>query len=113
MSTSKDSTTNGCDSLPLPVPLRPWHTVGIDYLTHLPVSNGFEYVLIVVDHPTRMAYFMPCAESVTAEEIAALFLHGVYQLHGLLRVLVSDRDPKFFSGLWQTCLPVDTRRRTD
>jgi hypothetical protein len=29
-------------------------------------------------------------------------LHGVYRLHGLPRVLVSDRDPKFVSGLWQT-----------
>jgi hypothetical protein len=31
-----------------------------------------------------------------------LFLQGVYRLHGLPRVLVSDRDPKFVSGFWQT-----------
>ena len=29
-------------------------------------------------------------------------LHGVYRLHGLPRVLISDRDPKFVSGFWQT-----------
>jgi hypothetical protein len=49
-----------------------------------------------------MAHFLPCTEIVIAEETATLFLHGVYRLHGLSRVLVSDRDPKFASGLWQT-----------
>jgi hypothetical protein len=87
---------------PLPVPSRPWHTVGLDYSTHLHVSNGFNIVLIVVDHLTRMAHFLPCTETMTAEETATLFLHGVYRLHELLRVLVSDRDPKFASGFWHT-----------
>jgi hypothetical protein len=84
---------------PLPVPPKPWHTVGLDYL---PESNGFTSVLIVVDHLTRMVHFLPCIETVTVEEIAALFLHGVRRLHRLPRVLVSDRDPKFVSGFWQT-----------
>jgi hypothetical protein len=87
---------------PLLVPPRPWHTVSLDYLTHLPESNGCNSVLIVVDHLTRMAHFLPCTEFVTAEETATLFLQGLYRLHGLPRVLVSDRDPKFVSGFCQT-----------
>jgi hypothetical protein len=103
MSTSKDSTAYGCDSLPTtPVLPIPWHTTGLDYLTHLPESNGFNIVLIVLDHLTRMAHFLPCTKTVTAEETATLFLQRVYRLHGLPRVLVSDRDPKFVSGFWQT-----------
>jgi hypothetical protein len=83
---------------PLHVPPKPWHTVGLDYLTHLPESNGLNNVLIVVDHMTRMAHFLPCTKNVTAEETATLFLQGVYRFHGLPRVLVSDRDPKFVIG---------------
>jgi transposase InsO family protein len=49
-----------------------------------------------------MAHFLPCTETVTAEETATLFLHGVYRLHGLPRVLISDRDPKFVSAFCQT-----------
>jgi hypothetical protein len=30
------------------------------------------------------------------------FLHGIYRLHGLPRVLVNDRDPKFVNGFSQT-----------
>jgi putative transposase len=87
---------------PLPVPPTPWHTFGLDYLTHLHVSNGFDSVPIVVDHLTRMAHFMPCTESVAAEEISTLLLHGVYRLLGMPRVLVSGRDQKFVIGLWKT-----------
>jgi hypothetical protein len=61
---------------PLRVPPIPWHIVGLDYLTHLPESNGCNSVVIVVDHLTRMAHFMPCTENVTAEETATLFLQG-------------------------------------
>jgi hypothetical protein len=59
---------------PLHVSPRPWHTVGLDYLTHLHVSNGFDSVLIVIDNLTRRAHFLPCRESVTTEETANLFL---------------------------------------
>jgi hypothetical protein len=58
---------------PLHVPPTLWHLVGLDYLTHLLVSNGFDCVLIVVDHLARMAHFLPCIESVTAEEHANCF----------------------------------------
>jgi hypothetical protein len=50
---------------PLLVPPRPWHTVGFDYLTKMPLSNGFDSVRIVIDHLTRMARFMPCATLLT------------------------------------------------
>jgi hypothetical protein len=79
---------------PLHVPPRPWIIIGLDYLPQLLVSHGLDSVLIVVDHLTRMAHFMPCRETVIAEEAANSFLHGVYRLHGLPLVLISDRDLK-------------------
>jgi hypothetical protein len=80
---------------PLHVPApRPLHIVGHDYMTHLPMSNGFDIVLIVVDHMTRMAHFMPCTKNV-----AILFLRGGYRLHGPpCCILVSDCDSEFVSG---------------
>jgi hypothetical protein len=87
---------------PLHVPPIPRHSVGLDYLTHLLVSNGIDSVLIVVNHLTRMAHFLPCTKSAITKKFANWFLHGVYTLHGLPRVLVSDRNPKFVSGFWHT-----------
>jgi hypothetical protein len=83
---------------PLHVPPIPSRTAGLDCLTQLPVSNGFDSVMIVVDHLTRMGHFLPCTKSVSIEKTANLFLHAVYRLHGLPRVLVSDRVPKLVSG---------------
>jgi hypothetical protein len=68
----------------------------------LHVRNGFDSALIVVDHLTRMTHFLPCTESIAAGEAADLFLHGVCRLHGLPRVLIRDRNPKFVNGFWQT-----------
>jgi hypothetical protein len=76
------------------VPPKPWHTIGLDYLTDFPLSNGFDNVLTMVDHLTRMDHFLPCIKSVTPKETTNLSLHEVYRLHGLPRVLISDRDPK-------------------
>jgi hypothetical protein len=42
---------------PLPVPPRPWHSVGLEFLAHINVIAGFDNVLVVVDHLTRMAHF--------------------------------------------------------
>jgi hypothetical protein len=56
---------------PLPIPPRPWHTVGLDYLLE---SNGFNNVLNAVDYLPQMAQFLPCTKTVTAEETATLFL---------------------------------------
>jgi hypothetical protein len=61
---------------PLHVPPIPWHTIGLDYLTHLPESNDFNSVLIVVDDLTRIAQFLPCTKIVTAEEAAIFFFAG-------------------------------------
>jgi hypothetical protein len=45
-----------------------------------------------------MAHFLPYTETVTAEDTSTLFLQGMYRLHGLPRVLISDRDPKFVNA---------------
>ena len=89
---------------PLPVPKYPWEVVGVDFVTCLPRSGKSSYtaVMIIVDHLTRMAHFAPCHDEVTAEEAADMFVHHCYRLHGVPRVLVSDRDPRFISTFWQS-----------
>jgi len=101
---AKPSRTGAAPTNPLPVPQYPWEVVGVDYVTGLPVSGKEKYtaVMIVVCHLTKMAHFIPCTDEVTAELSADLFVHHVYRLHGVPRVLVSDRDPRFISDFWQS-----------
>ena len=87
---------------PLPVPDYPWQVVGLDFVTSLPSSGrGYTAVLVVVCHFTKLAHFIPCSESVTAEDTAELFVWHVIRLHGVPQALVSDRDPRFTSDFWQ------------
>ena len=88
---------------PLEIPDYPWESVCIDYVTDLHKSDIDEYtnVLIMGCHLAKMAYFVPCHTKITAEELTGLFINPCYRLHGVPRVIVSDRDPKFVGKVWQ------------
>ena len=89
---------------PLLVPQYPWEVVGVDFVTSLPKSGkeGYTAVMILIDHLSRMAHFIPTYDEVTAEQSADMFVHHCYRLHGCPKVLVSDRDPIFVSEFWQS-----------
>lgn len=56
--------------LPLPIPDRPWSTIGVDFVVKLPMSEGFDSVMVVVDHLKKSAHFIPARESWKADEMA-------------------------------------------
>ena len=45
---------------PLPIPSRPWTDVTLDFVTGLPISNGFNTILMVVDCLTKERHYPPC-----------------------------------------------------
>ncbi len=76
----------------------PFETVALDFITKLPVSQGYDSILTVTDHDcTKAALFIPCKESMTAEETAGLIIQHVFPRFGLPLKFISDRDPKFAS----------------
>ena len=51
-------------------------------------------ILVVVDHFSKMALFLPCSRTSDASEVVKIYF-DVIKLHGLLKNIVSDRDVKF------------------
>ena len=82
---------------PIPVPTRKWEQITTDLVTDLPVSNGYTAIAVFVDRLSKMVHFAPCTKEVDAQQYAQLFLDHVFRLHGLPKVIISDRDPRFTS----------------
>lgn len=95
---AKDSTQQPYGLLqPLPIPSQVWEEISMDFITHLPTSNGKSTIWVVVDRLSKFAHFTPLPSTYTAASLATLFLHQIYRLHGLPKTILSDRDPLFLS----------------
>lgn len=88
---------------PMPIPRGKWESVGMDFIVGLPCSKlGNDSVMVVIDRLSKMVHLIPTTSSVTAAEVARLFVENVVKLHGLPKSIVSDRDKNFTSIFWQT-----------
>jgi hypothetical protein len=76
----------------------PFQTIAMDLITVLPMKQGLDAILTIVDHGcSRAAIFLPCSTSITGPGIAQLYLNHVYPWYRLLKKIISDRDPRFTS----------------
>uniref|UniRef100_A0A8C5QB28 Polyprotein n=1 Tax=Leptobrachium leishanense TaxID=445787 RepID=A0A8C5QB28_9ANUR len=87
--------------LPLPIPDRPWSRISTDFIVDLPPSRQHTSILVVVDHLTKMAHFIPAKGVPTAKETASMFFHHIFRLHGIPDSITSDRGTQFTARFWK------------
>ena len=87
--------------MPLQPPEEPWQDISMDLIVHLPQSQTYNAIFVVVDRFSKMAHFIPTQTQITATELAQLFLDNIVRLHGFPHSIVSDRDPRFLSHFWR------------
>jgi hypothetical protein len=74
----------------------------MDFITGLPVSNGYDAILVVVDRLSKMAHFIATtAEGCDSKETAKLIRDNVFRLHGTPEESISDRGTTFVSEFFQ------------
>jgi len=56
---------------------KPWMHISADFITKLPLAQGYDSILVVVDRLTKMVHFIPTTEKTSAEELAWLFRDNV------------------------------------
>ena len=87
---------------PLEVPRQRWERISIDFITHLPKTRArYDSLIVIVDYVSKMMILRPTHNTAMAMDIARIFMDAVVRLHGLPRVIVSDRDTKFTSNFWR------------
>ena len=87
----------------LEVPMWPWDDIAMDFVVSLPCSpRGRDTIWIVIDRLSKVAHFIPVRSTSTASDLAPIYMREVVRLHGVPRTIVSDRDAKFVSKLWDS-----------
>lgn len=78
--------------------------MGVAFIVKIPISHGFDSIMVVVYHYSKSAHFIPAKESWTAQILAEHFLSSVFKLHGLPDKIVLDCGTTFVSRIWTTLL---------
>jgi len=73
------------------IPEKPWSHISVDFITKLPLVQGYDAILVVCNCFSKMAYFIATMEKISAEGLTKLFQNHVWKLHGLPENIRSDR----------------------
>jgi hypothetical protein len=86
----------------LPIPKWKWEVVTMDFITGFPRKRKLhDSIMVVVDKLTKVAHFIPLKTIHKEEYVVDIFMKEVARLHGIPKMIVSDRDPKFTSNFWK------------
>ena len=80
---------------PNEIPEGPWETITMDFITDLPISNGYDSILTVVDRHSKAIILSPCNKTITAEQTSQLLLDNVWKHTGFPEAIILDRGPQF------------------
>ena len=73
-------------------------------------EGDWDMIMVVVDKLSKRAHFVPCKSTDQASDTAKRLFDAVVRLHGMPKVIVSDRDAKFTSLFWKGLMArFDTR----
>ena len=94
---------------------KPWSHILADFITKLPLAQGYNSILVVYNRITKMAHFVPTIEKTLIEGVARLFRDNVWKLHSLPESIIIDRGVQFAVGMMKELnqiLGIDTRLST-
>ena len=76
----------------------PFSLITMNFITDLPVSDGFDSIMVVVDHGSMKGVsFESCNKTITAEQMGTILLTLLYKRFSLPDKAISDRGPQFAS----------------
>jgi len=55
------------------IPERLWKHISVDFIMKLPVSKGYDLILVVCDRFSKISHFVAMTEKITVEGLVRLF----------------------------------------
>ena len=93
-------------------PSQKFRQLNVDIAGLLPNSNGYTYILVLVDRLSRWPVAVPIKDSRTQTIINAL-MHNWISLYGVPETTTSDRGSQFLFQEWKDVLKFLGIRHTD
>ena len=85
-------------------PGKPSNEIHTDFIP-FPLRNSQRLkgaIFIVIDRLSKVAHFLPVHESITASQLADLYISRIVSLHGVRLEINSDRGSLFTSRFWES-----------
>jgi len=76
--------------MPNMIPEKPWSHISADFITKLPLAQGYDAILVICDRFSKIAHFIATMEKMSAEGLTKLFRDHVWKLHGLPESIILD-----------------------
>ena len=75
----------------------PFTSIAMDFIVKLPLSESYDTILTIMDTFSKASIFIPCNETINAENTAKLYATYVLPHYRLPTCIISDQDPQFTS----------------
>ena len=72
----------------------------MDFIEKLPMSNGSDTILVIIDHLTKQLLFIPTIDTIMSPMLAKLFVLHVFSKHSVPSYVTSDRGTEFVSAFF-------------
>ena len=78
----------------------------MDFHELLKDHNGYDIVMIIVDHFGKRPISLPCKKNIDAKGVARLYINYPYQIYRPPQTIVLDHGPQFILAFWDefTCI---------
>jgi transposase InsO family protein len=74
----------------------------MDFIVGLPnTSRKHDSIWVIVDRLTKTAHFLPVHTTCNAKKYAEIYLDQIVHLHGIPKMIISDRGAQFISRFWE------------
>ena len=72
----------------------------MDFIEKLPMSDGSNMILVIIDHLTKQSIFILTIDTITSPMLAKLFVLHVFSKHGIPSHITSDCGIEFISAFF-------------
>jgi hypothetical protein len=73
----------------------------MDFITDLPISNGYDSIFTVVDRHSKAVILSLCHKTITAEQTSQLLIDNVWKRTSFPLTIILDRGPQFAAQVTQ------------